>query len=214
MPCKNGSCFVSPVTIPQPQPGVYLHYKGEIYEVLGIAVDTDSEAHEETIWYQNVCTGQKYTRKRTEWLKPARIVEGDTVYEVPRYIHLTRMRRHMVQEGQMFFALQPSLPLQARIGITEVTISAGIGAWHGREQAFRNAPWNQYQLVTAPLGQSVYADTKAGDYVICVSGSGVAGFGVSYEVLMSAALQWRHDILAQSARPVAAVAEHEMSEPS
>lgn len=204
MSCRDGKCSFTPVVLPQPQPGVYLHYKGGIYEVLGTAIDTDT--NEETIWYVQVSTGYKYTRKRSEWLKPARITRNGLVYEVPRYTLLTRLRRHLVQQGQLYIALQSGLPLQARIGITEVTVSAGASTNPTeREQAIRNAPWNQYQLVTAPLGQTVYVDTRAGDYVVAVSGPNAVSFGHSIEQCDALLAQWQETTLGAEAKLVGEV---------
>jgi hypothetical protein len=43
--------------------GIYKHYKGGLYEVIGLATESDTEA--EVVVYKSVETGRLFTRNKT-----------------------------------------------------------------------------------------------------------------------------------------------------
>ena len=64
----------------EPCPGQYRHYKGGLYEVLGIA--RHSETHEELVIYRPLyCEGELWVRPRAMFLETV-VVHG---VEMPRF---------------------------------------------------------------------------------------------------------------------------------
>lgn len=59
--------------------GTYRHYKGDLYEVIGLATESDTE--EDIVVYKNVETGRMFTRRKDVFLEK---VDIDGV-ECPRF---------------------------------------------------------------------------------------------------------------------------------
>jgi hypothetical protein len=63
--------------------GIYTHYKGGRYEVIGLATESDTEA--EVVVYKSVETGRLFTRNKSVFLESVKF-EGK---QVPRFILTT-----------------------------------------------------------------------------------------------------------------------------
>jgi hypothetical protein len=63
--------------------GIYKHYKGGLYEVIGLATESDTEA--EVVVYKAVETGRLFTRNKSVFLESVEF-EGK---QVPRFMLTT-----------------------------------------------------------------------------------------------------------------------------
>lgn len=63
-------------------PGRYKHYKGNVYEVIGIGTDCTNPIPFDTVIYRNVVTGHLFSRSCEKWIQPLPFSER------PRYVRL------------------------------------------------------------------------------------------------------------------------------
>ena len=71
-----------------PKSGIYRHYKGNLYEVLGIALH--SETREEVVVYRALHKSEEFG-KNTLWVRPKKMFMEKVIIngkEVPRFISL------------------------------------------------------------------------------------------------------------------------------
>lgn len=54
----------------EPKNGLYRHFKGNIYEVIGVATEADTK--ERMVVYKDTKTGNLYVRKIGSWSDPVR----------------------------------------------------------------------------------------------------------------------------------------------
>jgi hypothetical protein len=64
--------------LPPPARGLYRHYKGGLYVVVGAGPDAD-DPQTWWVWYRNVNDGKTWTRRLTEWRRPTE--DGRVRYE-------------------------------------------------------------------------------------------------------------------------------------